>query len=94
MAPLSDSDDDAETIVSISSEDVTEDEEGDELTPALDAAILQTLRKIKSGQGVYGKEQVLAEALKNAEIRAGAFASSRTQADAKQKVRHPFAHQS
>lgn len=41
------------------SEDVTEDEDGVELTPALDAAILRTLGMIRRKEGVYGNEQVL-----------------------------------
>jgi hypothetical protein len=41
------------------SEDVTEDEDGVELTPALDAAILRTLGMIRRKEGVYGTEQVL-----------------------------------
>ncbi|WVW86838.1 hypothetical protein I302_108893 [Kwoniella bestiolae CBS 10118] len=55
-----------------SSSDVTEDEDGDELTPALDAAILRTLSKIKRKEGVYGKENVLQEELKKAQERAEA----------------------
>lgn len=58
---------------SSSSEDVTEDEFGEELTPALDAAILQTLGRIKRKEGVYGTENVLQEALKEAERRAGSL---------------------
>ncbi len=42
-----------------SSSDETEDEDGEELTPALDAAILRTLQKIKRKEGVYGSENVL-----------------------------------
>lgn len=41
------------------SEDVTEDEDGVELTPALDAAIMRTLGMIRRKEGVYGDEQVL-----------------------------------
>ena len=56
-----------------SSEEVTEDENGAELTPALDAAILRTLGRIKRGDGVYGSEDVLSEALREAELKAGAL---------------------
>ena len=62
---------DSESSYSSSSEDVTEDEHGVELTPALDAAILKTLGKIRRGEGVYGSEDVLGEALREAEARAG-----------------------
>ncbi|WWC65922.1 uncharacterized protein I303_108544 [Kwoniella dejecticola CBS 10117] len=55
-----------------SSSDVTEDEDGDELTPALDAAILRTLSKIKRKEGVYGQEDVLQEELKRAQEKAQA----------------------
>ncbi|ORX37669.1 hypothetical protein BD324DRAFT_622820 [Kockovaella imperatae] len=65
---VDDSEDSGEESAS-SSEDVTEDEEGDELTPAMDAAILQTLKKIRSGRGVYEQEDVMAEALREAEER-------------------------
>lgn len=47
-----------------------EDEDGEELTPALDAAILSTLGRIRRKEGVYGSENVLAEALKEAEQKA------------------------
>lgn len=60
---------------SSSSGDVTEDEHGDELTPALDAAILRTLGRIKRGEGVYGSEDVLSEALREAEGSAGSWKS-------------------
>ncbi|WVR07983.1 hypothetical protein IAU60_005026 [Kwoniella sp. DSM 27419] len=55
-----------------SSSDVTEDEDGTELTPALDAAILRTLSMIKKKEGVYGSENVLQEELKRAQARAEA----------------------
>ncbi|WRT69784.1 uncharacterized protein IL334_006775 [Kwoniella shivajii] len=55
-----------------SSSDVTEDEDGAELTPALDAAILRTLSKIKKKEGVYGTENVLQEELQRAQARAEA----------------------
>jgi protein KRI1 len=42
-----------------SSSDETEDEDGEELTPAMDAAILRTLAKIKRKDGVYGTENIL-----------------------------------
>ncbi len=42
-----------------SSEDETEDEDGAELTPAMDAAILRTLAKIRQKDGVYGTENIL-----------------------------------
>lgn len=57
-----------------SSEDVTEDEDGMDMTPALDAAILRTLAKIRSKKGLYGGENILADELKEAEekvIKAG-----------------------
>lgn len=57
-----------------SSEDVTEDEDGVDLTPALDAAILRTLAKIRNKRGVYEGENVLDDELKEAEekvIKAG-----------------------
>ena len=57
-----------------SSEDVTEDEDGVDLTPALDAAILRTLAKIRNKRGVYEGENVLENELKEAEekvIKAG-----------------------
>lgn len=69
--PSSDSDSGSETD---SSEDVTEDEDGVDLTPALDAAILRTLAKIRNKKGVYEGEEVLANELKEAEekvIKAG-----------------------
>ena len=50
-----------------SSEDVTEDEDGVDLTPALDAAILRTLAKIRNTRGVYEGENVLENELKEAE---------------------------
>ena len=50
-----DQDDDDETDES----DEEEDEYGEELTPAMDAAILRTLRMIRSGEGVYGDEKVI-----------------------------------
>ena len=50
-----DDDDDDETDES----DEEEDEYGEELTPAMDAAILRTLRMIRSGEGVYGDEKVI-----------------------------------
>jgi hypothetical protein len=50
-----------------SSEDVTEDEDGVDLTPALDAAILRTLAKIRNKRGVYEGENVLENELKEAE---------------------------
>ncbi|WWC95448.1 hypothetical protein V866_002312 [Kwoniella sp. B9012] len=68
--PLSGSESESES--DYSSSDVTEDEDGDELTPALDAAILRTLSKIKRKEGVYGKENVLQEELKKAQERAEA----------------------
>lgn len=36
-----------------------EDEYGEELTPAMDAAILKTLSMIRRGDGVYGSEKVI-----------------------------------
>jgi hypothetical protein len=39
--------------------DEEEDEYGEELTPAMDAAILRTLRLIRSGKGVYEGEKVI-----------------------------------
>jgi protein KRI1 len=66
--PPSDSASDSES--DYSSSDVTEDEDGAELTPALDAAILRTLSKIKNKQGVYGDNNVLQEELKEAEEKA------------------------
>jgi hypothetical protein len=43
-----------------SSDDTVEDEDGDELTPAMDAAILRTLSKIRrKDEGVYGTENIL-----------------------------------
>lgn len=61
---------DAESESSSSSEDVTEDEDGLELTPALDAAILRTLNKIRRGEGVYGQERVLDQELQEAQLEA------------------------
>ena len=59
---------DNESYYSSSSEDVTEDEDGAELTPAIDAAILKTLGKIRRKEdGVYRGNNVLEEALKEAE---------------------------
>lgn len=58
---------DNESESSSSSEDVTEDEDGLELTPALDAAILRTLNKIRRGEGVYGQERVLEKELEEAQ---------------------------
>lgn len=60
-------DDDA---ASDSSSDVTEDEEGTDLTPALDAAILRTLGKIRRGEGVYEGENVLETELEQAKAEA------------------------
>jgi hypothetical protein len=51
-------------------EEIEEDEYGAELTPALDAAILRTLAKIRSKTGVYAGERVLDEELKEAEEKA------------------------
>ncbi|KAL1412555.1 Kinetochore protein Spc24 [Vanrija albida] len=43
-----------------SSDDTIEDEDGDELTPAMDAAILRTLSKIRrKDEGVYGTDNIL-----------------------------------
>ena len=53
-----------------SESDVTEDEDGLDLTPALDAAILRTLGKIRRGEGVYNAEKVLEEELAQAEAEA------------------------
>ncbi|KAH8080203.1 hypothetical protein HD553DRAFT_317672 [Filobasidium floriforme] len=50
--------------------DEEEDEYGEELTPAMDAAILRTLRLIRSGKGVYEGEKVIEEALKDTSIQA------------------------
>ncbi|ORY34649.1 KRI1-like family C-terminal-domain-containing protein [Naematelia encephala] len=64
-----------------SSESGTEDEEGAELTPALDAAILRTLAKIKNGQGVYGDERILESELKAAEERAKSLGLKKVSGD-------------
>lgn len=45
--------------VSSDESDEEEDEYGEELTPAMDAAILRTLRLIRSGKGVYEGEKVI-----------------------------------
>lgn len=66
QATPSESDSGSETD---SSEDVTEDEDGVDLTPALDAAILRTLVKIRNKKGVYEGENVLADELKEAEAK-------------------------
>ena len=42
--------------------DETEDEDGAELTPAMDAAILRTLAMIRKREGVYGSENILQSA--------------------------------
>jgi protein KRI1 len=52
------------------STDVEEDEEGADLTPALDAAILRTLGKIRRGEGVYEGENVLETELEQAKAEA------------------------
>ncbi|WWC92889.1 uncharacterized protein L201_007851 [Kwoniella dendrophila CBS 6074] len=70
QAPISGGESDSES--DYSSSDVTEDEDGEELTPALDAAILRTLSKIKNKEGVYGKENVLQEELQRAQEKANA----------------------
>lgn len=54
--PLEDDEEDG-AVDSESDED--EDDYGEELTPAMDAAILRTLRMIRRGEGVYGNEKVL-----------------------------------
>jgi protein KRI1 len=46
--------------------DEEEDEYGEELTPAMDAAILRTLRLIRSGKGVYEGEKVIEGEFKTA----------------------------
>jgi protein KRI1 len=61
---------DPETDDYDSESDVTEDEDGLDLTPALDAAILRTLGKIRRGEGVYNAEKVLEEELAQAEAEA------------------------
>ena len=78
---------DSESSYSSSSEDVSEDEFGEELTPALDAAILQTLGKIKRREGVYSGENVLQEALKEAEAKAGRMGVKALQRAVAEKVR-------
>jgi protein KRI1 len=78
---------DSESSYSSSSEDVSEDEFGEELTPALDAAILQTLGKIKRREGVYSGENVLQEALKEAEAKAGSMGVKALQRAVAEKVR-------
>lgn len=50
-----------------SSDDTIEDEDGEELTPAMDAAILRTLSKIRRKDGVYSGENILAAELANAQ---------------------------
>ena len=70
-----------------SSSDVTEDEHGFELTPALDAAILRTLGKIRRREGVYGSENVLQEALAEAQVQAGRLGvKSKPTAGSKERV--------
>ena len=61
---------DPETDSYDSESDVTEDEDGLDLTPALDAAILRTLGKIRRGEGVYNAEKVLEQELAEAEAEA------------------------
>ncbi|KAJ9094327.1 hypothetical protein QFC19_008013 [Naganishia cerealis] len=62
---------DAESVIEDDSEDEEEDEEGEELTPALDAAIMRTLAMIrKKDEGVYGSGNVLEEQLRRAEVEA------------------------
>lgn len=68
LAGSDDTDDSASTS---SSDDATEDEDGAELTPALDAAIMRTLGMIKRKEGVYGQERVLEEAMRLAQAEAG-----------------------
>lgn len=55
-----DFDEQDEQDLSTDESDEEEDEEGEELTPAMDAAILRTLRMIKSGdKGLYEEGNVL-----------------------------------
>ena len=81
----SNSDDDASSYSS-SSTSVIEDEEGDELTPAMDAAILRTLHKIRAKQGVYSGENVLQQELSLAQERAGNLKLGNGNRQPKEKV--------
>jgi hypothetical protein len=68
---------------------VTEDEDGFELTPALDAAILRTLGKIRRGEGVHGAEKVLEEELGRAEKEAERRGVRRREHRTEEKVSRP-----
>lgn len=86
--PPSDESDYDSDVSTSSSDTVEEDEFGEELTPALDAAILQTLGRIKRKEGVYGSENVLQEALQAAEKRAGSLGVKALKRVVEDKVRH------
>ncbi|CAK9783244.1 hypothetical protein CC85DRAFT_310258 [Cutaneotrichosporon oleaginosum] len=70
-----------------SSDDTVEDEDGEELTPAMDAAILRTLAKIRRKEGVYGTDKVLEAELAAAQAAAGARGLGARSA---QKAEKPF----
>ncbi|GMK56597.1 hypothetical protein CspeluHIS016_0304370 [Cutaneotrichosporon spelunceum] len=70
-----------------SSDDTVEDEDGEELTPAMDAAILRTLAKIRNKEGVYGTDKVLETELATAQAAADKRGLG---ARAKQRAEKPF----
>ncbi|BEJ13502.1 hypothetical protein CspHIS471_0306760 [Cutaneotrichosporon sp. HIS471] len=70
-----------------SSDDTVEDEDGEELTPAMDAAILRTLAKIRKKDGVYGTDKILETELATAQAAAGERGLG---ARAAQKAEKPF----
>lgn len=69
-APVASDRSDSESDYESSSDDTIEDEDGDELTPAMDAAILRTLAKIRKKDGVYDGVDILQTELAAAEERA------------------------
>ncbi|KAJ9118179.1 hypothetical protein QFC22_004083 [Naganishia vaughanmartiniae] len=80
-------DDDAQSEIQDDSEDSEEDEEGEELTPALDAAIMRTLAMIrKKDEGVYGSGNVLQEQLRRAEVEAQKLRLSEKKGKGKEKA--------
>ncbi|KAJ9099775.1 hypothetical protein QFC21_003773 [Naganishia friedmannii] len=80
-------DENAESQIEDDSEDEEEDEEGEELTPALDAAIMRTLAMIrKKDEGVYGSGNVLEEQLRRAEVEAQKLRLSETKGKGKEKA--------
>lgn len=70
-----------------STDDTIEDEDGEELTPAMDAAILRTLAKIRKKEGVYGSDRILEAELAAAQAAAGKHGLAERNTQRAEKVR-------